>query len=247
MRTSAEIDQIAPALVAAIAAIPPVRRTRKGISAVTGEVYWYADLADDLDVARGPLAEHDIVAMQESITTATHVSTMTRLQHSSGQFIETELLSLERLGLTAQDTGMLITFGRRYQVEGVLSMSAQHDDDAAAATRAQRATGGDPAVTGEAPVSPPASASPTPAPAGGLVPPISETSSPAPAKPKPPKLVSKLSLGRLKRAIAGAGLESAAKRALLKAHSVKSLDELLQETASQLIDEYEAQSKGGAK
>ncbi len=133
MRHSSDIDQIAAALATALPAIVPPKRTKTGRTS-TGEEYLYAELADDLNAAKRPLAKVGIVIMQESIATSAAVVTTTRLQHNSGQYFETEPLELPLLcNMSAPEIGALITYGRRYQLEGVLGMSAQHDSDAASA------------------------------------------------------------------------------------------------------------------
>lgn len=137
MRHSSEIDLIAPALVKALPKIEPPIRSRTGYT-TDGDPYQYADLADDIAAAKGPLSENGIVVMQESITTPSAVITTTRLQHESGQWFETEPLELPRIEPSSvHEAGGLITYGRRYQYEGVLGMSAQHDSDAASARNPQ--------------------------------------------------------------------------------------------------------------
>lgn len=136
MRHSSEIDLIAPALVRALPKIDPPARTRTGYTA-DGDPYQYADLADVLAAAKGPLAENGIVLMQESVTTAIAVTTTTLLLHESGQFYESEPLELPRKDDSVHEAGGLITYGRRYQAEGMLGMSAQHDSDAASAASPQ--------------------------------------------------------------------------------------------------------------
>jgi hypothetical protein len=229
MRTSGEIDKIAPAFVAAVAEIQPPKRSRPG-TADDGTEYFYADITDDLDAARPVLAKYELAIIQEVVTQPTKVIVTTRAQHASGQFMETEPLELERAGVTARETGGLISYGRRYQLEPFLSMSAQHDDDAAAANRAQRATtcppqAGQPARP--APTVSPQTASP-------------RGSSPAPCVSKPPRKVSRPSLARLKRAIAAVGMSPAELTALFKKHKVADLAELGQDVASRLIDALEA-------
>lgn len=182
MRTSAEIDLIAPALVKALANIVPPTRTKVG-RASDGSTYLYADLADVLAAAKAPLATFELVIMQESITTPSAVITMSRLQHSSGQFFESEPLELPRLGeMSAQETGTLITYGRRYQAEGLLGMSATHDSDAAsAAASSPLKAAADPGVSAGQPGPEASSPKASPRPRGGA----SGPGKPA-AKPKPP-------------------------------------------------------------
>lgn len=137
MRTSDSIIEISKALVAARKEITAPLRSRRGTSA-SGDEYFYADLADDIAASESALLGHGIMVMQESITSSTHLITTTRLQHDSGEFFESEPLELDRTGISAHDTGTLITYSRRYQLEALLFMSAQHDPDAAEASRKQR-------------------------------------------------------------------------------------------------------------
>lgn len=226
MRTSPEIDKIAPELVAALAEVPAVNRTRRGIAA-SGDEYLYADLADDLAALKPALAAHDIAVLQESITTPSSVRTITRFLHGSGQFMETGSLVLELLSVGVQDVGGIIQYGRRYQLEAFAGMSAQHDDDAAAAQRAQTASKRPPQAG--PPARPVSTASPQAASPRG--------SSPAPCRP--PKRASKASIGRLKRAIAAVGMKAPELSELLNKHKVADLAALGQDVASQLIDALE--------
>jgi len=228
MRTSAEIDKVAPALVAAIAEIPSPKRTREGI-AENGEVYYYADITDDLDAARPVLAKHDLAIMQEVVTQATKVIVTTRAQHGSGQFMETEPLELERAGVQARETGGLISYGRRYQLEPFLCMSAQYDDDALAAMRAQTASKRPPQAEQPAPTT----SSPPRTPRG------SAPAASAAKAPRPSKGVSTPALARLKRAIAAVQMNDTELAALLKQHKVADLAALKQDVASRLIESLE--------
>ena len=228
MRTSAEIDKIAPAFVAAVAEIQQPKRSRPGI-ADDGTEYWYADITDLLDAARPVLAPHELAIIQEVVTQPTKVIVTTRLQHGSGQFFETEPLELERAGVTARETGGLISYGRRYQLEPFLSMSAQHDDDAAAANRTQRATTCPPQA-GQ-PARPVPTVSPQTASPRG--------SSPAPCTPKPPTPASKATIARLKRAIAALAMSDIELSGLLKKHHAPAITKLTQDAASRLIDVLE--------
>jgi hypothetical protein len=53
---------------------------------------------------------------------------LTRLAHSSGEFIESEYL-ITRQDKNDQEIGKSITYGRRYSYGSILSLSASEDDD----------------------------------------------------------------------------------------------------------------------
>jgi hypothetical protein len=85
----------------------------------------YASLESVIDATKQALLENDITVLQGM--SADGSSLTTRLQHVSGEFIETEL----KLVLSKQDMqglGSAITYGRRYALAAILNIS-QADDD----------------------------------------------------------------------------------------------------------------------
>lgn len=119
MKTSESISNLASALVKAHTKIKHAIKDNKNPHFKND----YATLESVIDASKEALLEQGIVVLQ-----APSGGTLTtRLQHSSGEFIETEL----NLLLTKQDMqglGSAITYARRYSLAALLNM-AQADDD----------------------------------------------------------------------------------------------------------------------
>lgn len=83
----------------------------------------YASLESVIDATKEALLEQDVTVLQGMDSD----TLVTRLQHASGEFIETSV----RLVLSKQDMqglGSAITYGRRYALAAILNIS-QADDD----------------------------------------------------------------------------------------------------------------------
>lgn len=129
MKTSDQIDKLASALAKAQASIepPPKNRTAKVPTKNGGEYkYTYADLADIIMAVKGPLAANDL-AWTSGTEVNGHTALHTRLIHSSGQWIEASYPIVD--GLSAQQMGSAITYGRRYTLCALLGIVAEDDDD----------------------------------------------------------------------------------------------------------------------
>lgn len=127
MRTSDDLDKIAAAMAEALPKLSNPPKTKKVLAGPYS--YYYAELPDILDHARPILAEHGLVLIQAPLSDGTSVGCTTRLMHSSGQWIEDEVMIPcgER---TAQGFGKVITYSRRYAVSAMLGIAAEDDDDA---------------------------------------------------------------------------------------------------------------------
>jgi len=86
----------------------------------------YASLASVIDAVRKPLADNGL-AVTQMIRLDRLV---TRLQHSSGEFIESEY-PLPPMG-SSQQFGSALTYARRYSLSAICCISADEDDDAEA-------------------------------------------------------------------------------------------------------------------
>jgi len=122
MNTSTELDKIAPALVAVSKAIGPVLKNK------TGYGYKYADLVAICNELAPKLLENDFVVLEgggdDDNSNPEMVSCQLRIQHVSGQWIETGILrvkvnpavkkdgSLKPLG--PQDYMIVYSYLRRY-------------------------------------------------------------------------------------------------------------------------------------
>ena len=133
VRTSTQIDQIAMALCLAQSEFLPVVKTRTAtIEARANYSYSYATLADVSQAIMPALAKHCIIPMQ----IPSGPSLVTRLLHSSGQWIESDLKIVAQDGRGGvQALGSALTYIRRYALTAMLGIapSDEEDDDGASA------------------------------------------------------------------------------------------------------------------
>ena len=99
-------------------------RTREGGS----YSFAYATLDSILDMARPILAAHEIALIQGVATNGKGLTVSSMLAHSSGEWVESAVTF--PTAARPQDTGSLITYGRRYTLTGLLGIAAEEDDDA---------------------------------------------------------------------------------------------------------------------
>ena len=133
MKTSETIGAIALALVKVEAAIEdPVKE--KSNPAFKSK---YADLKGYLESARPVLAEHEIVVMQGGHKVSEGYELVTRLVHSSGEWVEHGLpLVIDTNARNPmQSLGSALTYARRYGLASLLGMSSEDDDGHAAGRR----------------------------------------------------------------------------------------------------------------
>ena len=129
MKTSDTIANISAALVKAIKNVDHAIKDRQNPHFRND----YATLASTIDATKSALLAEGVVVLQgPSDTTLT-----TRLQHSSGEFIETETKLINSKG-DMQGLGSAITYARRYALAAIMNI-AQEDDDGNAASTAGKA------------------------------------------------------------------------------------------------------------
>ena len=131
MRTSEQIDKIAPALVkaqgafdgAAKGAVNPQFKSK------------YADLAAVVEATREALAANGLAVVQAlGAVTDGKLKITTTLLHSSGQWLAADLeIPVQRLD--PQGFGSASTYGRRYALMALLGVPAVDDDGEAAMER----------------------------------------------------------------------------------------------------------------
>jgi ERF superfamily len=92
----------------------------------------YADLASVIDAALAPLNKHGIAVLQPAQLSGNRITVMTRLQHKSGQFFESDLTMPVVQGFSAQSVGSAITYARRYSLQAMICLAAEDDDGNAA-------------------------------------------------------------------------------------------------------------------
>lgn len=131
MMMSESIDQIAPALVAAIAELKSVGREREG--QIGNARYKYADLAQIIEAAKPVLEKHGLAAMQPMTGGDDgFIRVETSIIHTSGQHMAS-VASLPMpdgsgRGTVSQQVGSAVSYLRRYALAACLSI-AQADED----------------------------------------------------------------------------------------------------------------------
>lgn len=135
MNTSPSLTTIAPALASAIKAIPVLHKDAANPHFQSR----YLSLDGLLGAVRGPLLAHGILIVQSATDSDdAGLGVTTRLQHTSGEFIEgTVRMPLDKP--TPQAAGSALTYGRRYGLEAILGLTGTEDDDGNAATDHQTA------------------------------------------------------------------------------------------------------------
>lgn len=121
----------------------------------------YATLDTIIDEVRPLLAKHGLVIMQFPGGDGEHYTLRTMLVHESGEYIESEPLTMKPVKNDPQGIGSCTTYARRYSLSAMLSLNTGEDDDGEKASR-DNTTAQPPA----APPSAPRQASSTNAPSG---------------------------------------------------------------------------------
>lgn len=92
----------------------------------------YADLAEVWGVLREPLSKHNLAVIQTTNGDGTKVVVITRLVHSSGEWVKGSL-TLKPMKMDPQGIGSAITYARRYALAAICGV-VQEDDDANSAS-----------------------------------------------------------------------------------------------------------------
>lgn len=95
----------------------------------------YAPLNDVLNLVRPILSKYGLSIIQSPAGDGQNVSITTILIHDSGEWIESETLTLKADKATAQGAGSAITYARRYALSAVLGISSEDDDDGNGASK----------------------------------------------------------------------------------------------------------------
>lgn len=136
IRTSDDVDEISAALSKAQGAMDDAPKDTTG--QVGQQKTRYADLASVRAASRQALAANGLAYVQfPTAAERGYATIVTRLMHSSGQWIEDDAGVTVPAGNTAQTLGSAITYARRYSLMAVLGIAAD-DDDGHAATQARQ-------------------------------------------------------------------------------------------------------------
>jgi hypothetical protein len=92
----------------------------------------YADLAACLEAVRAPMAKHGLALSQHAGLDGDVVTLTTLLLHTSGEFLQSTA-GVRLAKHDAPSVGSALTYLRRYALSAVVGLSAEADDDGAAA------------------------------------------------------------------------------------------------------------------
>lgn len=97
----------------------------------------YADLSEIRNAVTPALSKHGLAAVQMLRRSDGVLEVVTRLVHSSGQWMES-VFPIPQDVSKPQTMGSAITYGRRYTLAAICNISADEDDDANAAHEAAK-------------------------------------------------------------------------------------------------------------
>lgn len=89
----------------------------------------YASLDNIVDEVRPILAKHGLVAMQFPGGDGEQFTLRTMIVHESGEWIESDSLSMKPVKNDPQGIGSCTTYARRYSLSAMLSLNTGDDDD----------------------------------------------------------------------------------------------------------------------
>ena len=136
MNTSEKIDELAAALATAQhAMVNPEKTKSASIKSDKGSyAYKYTDLADALDGLRKTLGSHGLSFIQVTQLDGETVTVLTRLLHSSGQWVE-GVYPVCRTG-AHQQMGAALSYARRYALFAMVGIAGDDDTDGSGAADA---------------------------------------------------------------------------------------------------------------
>lgn len=101
----------------------------------------YAPLDEVLNTVRPILSKHGLSVLQFPSGDGQNIVVTTVVMHESGEWIESDPLTLRADKATAQGAGSAITYARRYSLSAVLGISSEDDDDGNYATQQTKQAG----------------------------------------------------------------------------------------------------------
>lgn len=103
----------------------------------------YVQLDGLLAAVRPMLSKHGLSVIQSTGGDGQNITVTTMLMHTSGEWIETDNLTLKAQQATPQGAGSAITYGRRYGLSAALGVAWDDDDDGNAASVPSKSTPGE--------------------------------------------------------------------------------------------------------
>lgn len=89
----------------------------------------YAPLSDILNLIRPLLSKYGLSVLQSPSGDGQNVTITTLITHESGEWIESDPLTLKADKANAQGAGSAITYARRYAISAMLGISSEDDND----------------------------------------------------------------------------------------------------------------------
>lgn len=89
----------------------------------------YSSLDEIVSTIKPTLTKYALAFLQDVKSDGTNIQITTRIIHTSGQWIESDVLTMHADKQTAQGQGSAITYGRRYQLSAMLGITSDEDDD----------------------------------------------------------------------------------------------------------------------
>lgn len=89
----------------------------------------YATLDTIVDTIRPALAKYELSYIQSCSSDEQNISVTTLLMHSSGEWIESDPMTVKATKLDPQGAGSAITYARRYTLSAMLGVASEEDDD----------------------------------------------------------------------------------------------------------------------
>jgi hypothetical protein len=135
LRTSEQCNEIFAALAAAQGDMPTIEKSKEG--KIKGESksgkqyeysYKYADIADVLESALPILSKNGLAVIQPTMVSNGAIFIITRVCHSSGQWVESEY-PVATINGDHQKMGGAMTYARRYALCSLLGIAADEDTD----------------------------------------------------------------------------------------------------------------------
>lgn len=135
MKTSDSINEIAEALSKAQSEMTGAVKSSKNPFFKTN----YSDLSSVCEAISAPFANNSLSFVQSPEFCEHHIQVVTRIMHSSGQWIE-GVVTLPPTKNDAQGYGSAITYGRRYGLQAMAGVPSIDDDGQGAAQHKQTLT-----------------------------------------------------------------------------------------------------------
>ncbi|MFD1425476.1 ERF family protein [Kroppenstedtia sanguinis] len=131
MKTSEDIQEICKALISFHSEVGRIEKD--GTNPYMENRY--ATIDQIIETIRPILARHDLFIMQlPSNAESGEIKMTTRIYHTSGQWMESPVLTIKPQKQDAQGIGSAVTYARRYSLTSFLSLNTGDDDDGNAAS-----------------------------------------------------------------------------------------------------------------